>query len=247
MIQGINLTARDYLGIRQGVEIWKEQLSCTKRTMLPTLNDFGRIFLSCVKSEKTTGLTASDYLLRPVLSKSGGIIKCLRPDFEIDLRNMGYSLQKLSEATRPQASKKQDRTKKEVPKDKSVLKEIERSINKAAGKYDLAPNLIRGVIQAESNFQVRVESSAGALGLMQLMPATAKELGVKNPYDIDQNIDGGTRYLKNMLDRFGGDLRKALSAYNAGPGTVERYGGDVPYQETRQYVDRVIGFSGLKV
>jgi soluble lytic murein transglycosylase-like protein len=99
------------------------------------------------------------------------------------------------------------------------------------------------VIRAESNFEVQAVSSAGAKGVMQLMPATAKELGVKNPFDIEQNIDGGAKYLRKMLDRFGGSLRKALAAYNAGPGTVIKFGGRVPYPETRQYVQRVLRFS----
>ncbi len=120
---------------------------------------------------------------------------------------------------------------------------IEKSIQKAANKYDLSPALIKGVIRAESNFQVDAVSRAGAQGLMQLMPATAKELGVTKPFDIDQNIDGGSRYLRKMLDSFGGDVKLALAAYNAGPGTVRKYGGNVPYQETIQYINRVLRFS----
>jgi len=107
--------------------------------------------------------------------------------------------------------------------------------------------LIRGVIQAESNFRVGAVSRAGAQGLMQLMPSTAKELGVTKPFDIDQNIDGGARYLRKMLDRFGGDVKLALAAYNAGPGTVRKYAGNVPYRETIQYVDRVLRFSAQSV
>jgi len=121
---------------------------------------------------------------------------------------------------------------------------IERSIHNAAQKYNLPAGLIRGVIRAESNFEVKAVSRAGARGLMQLMPGTAKELGVDNPFDIEQNIDGGARYLRKMLDSFGGDIKVALAAYNAGPGTVAKYGGQIPpYQETERYIDRVLKFS----
>lgn len=126
--------------------------------------------------------------------------------------------------------------------DESLM--IERSILKAARRYNLPPGLIRGVIRAESNFQVDAISRTGAQGLMQLMPATARELGIADPFDIEQNIEGGTRYLRQMLDSFGGDVKVALAAYNAGPGTVEKYGGQIPpYQETEHYINRVLKFS----
>jgi len=124
---------------------------------------------------------------------------------------------------------------------------IAASIRSAASRYNLPPQLIRGVIRAESNFQADAVSPAGARGLMQLMPATARELGVEDPFDIEQNIDGGARYLRQMLDMFGGNLHKALSAYNAGPGTVMRYNGDVPYRETRDYVRKVMDDISMKV
>ena len=127
--------------------------------------------------------------------------------------------------------------------DSHKRQKIDKSIHKAASKYNLPAGLIKGVIRAESNFQVEAVSRAGAQGLMQLMPATAKELGVTKPFDIDQNIDGGSRYLRKMLDSFGGDVKLALAAYNAGPGTVRKYAGNVPYQETIQYIDRVLRFS----
>jgi hypothetical protein len=129
--------------------------------------------------------------------------------------------------------------------DVAVQSRIEAGITKAAQRYDLPDALIRAVVQAESGFKVRAVSPAGAQGLMQLMPGTAKEMGVTDPFDIEQNIDGGSRYLRAMLDRFDGDVRLALSAYNAGPGTVAKYSGQVPYAETRNYVDRVLRFVRL--
>lgn len=117
---------------------------------------------------------------------------------------------------------------------------IRDSIRQAAATYNLPEKLIASVIRAESGFQPDAVSPAGAQGLMQLMPATARELGVSDPFDVHQNIDGGARYLRQMMDRFDGDLKLALAAYNAGPGTVARYDGDVPYRETRDYVKRVL-------
>ena len=124
--------------------------------------------------------------------------------------------------------------------EEGVALHIKQSICDAAKKYNISKKLIQSVIQAESNFQVDAVSPAGAQGLMQLMPSTARELGVTDPLDINQNIDAGTRYLRKMLDRFNGDIKIALSAYNAGPGTVERYDGNVPFKETQNYVQRVL-------
>ena len=112
-------------------------------------------------------------------------------------------------------------------------------IDAAAAKYGLDPALLRGLIKAESNFDPNAGSPAGAQGLCQLMPGTAASLGCTNVHDPAQNIDAGARYLKQQLDAFGGDVTKALAAYNAGPGAVQRYGGVPPYAETQAYVRRV--------
>lgn len=126
----------------------------------------------------------------------------------------------------------------------AVRRSIDQAIAAASQRYGLAAGLIRSVIRHESNFNPRAVSPAGAQGLMQLMPETASEMGVRDPFDIPQNIDGGSRYLRKMLDRFDGDLRQALAAYNAGPGTVRRYKGMPPYPETRNYVRRVLASAG---
>jgi len=105
----------------------------------------------------------------------------------------------------------------------------------------LEPALVKAVIAAESNFSVKAVSHAGAQGLMQLMPKTAAGLGVQDPFEAPQNVSGGSRYLREMLDRYG-DLSRALAAYNAGPKAVDRYRGIPPYPETKAYVKRVLAY-----
>jgi len=114
-------------------------------------------------------------------------------------------------------------------------------VNEAATKYGVDPKFIKCVIQQESGFNPNATSWCGAMGMMQLMPGTAKSLGVKNAYDPRENIMGGVKYIKQQLDRFGGDKEKALAAYNAGPGAVQKYGGVPPYRETQNYVKNIMG------
>ena len=114
-------------------------------------------------------------------------------------------------------------------------------IGEAAARHRVPPALVKAVIAAESAFDSRAVSHKGAQGLMQLMPATAASLGVDNPFAPDQNVAGGTVYLRAMIDRYG-DLSRALAAYNAGPTAVDRYGGIPPYRETRAYVERVLTY-----
>lgn len=112
-------------------------------------------------------------------------------------------------------------------------------IAQAASRYGLDPRLIHAVVQAESGYNPRAVSRAGARGLMQLMPETWQALGVTDPFDPAQNLNAGARYLRSMLDRFG-TLELALAAYNAGPGAVQRHGGIPPYRETQAYVARIL-------
>ena len=126
------------------------------------------------------------------------------------------------------------------PEEVRLLPHLESVIQPAAAKYDLDPNLVAAVIWAESSGDPNAVSKKGARGLMQLMPATARELGVGNVLDPGQNVDGGSHYLRRMLDEHDGDLSLALAAYNAGPDAVRKYGGVPPYRETRDYVGRVL-------
>lgn len=212
---------------------------------------------------KSTGLTAIDYLANPLRAENPyrEILPSASPPPQITTRNTRHSSHQatgsrsqtsMARATSPFRQNNSD-LKKLSPYDLrssqgavalAARAKIESSIQKAAQKYDLPPALIKAVIKAESNFQVDAVSKAGAQGLMQLMPETARELGVKNPFDIEQNIDGGVRYLRKMLDSFGDNLSLALAAYNAGPAALEKYGREIPpYEETHRYVQRVLRFS----
>lgn len=121
--------------------------------------------------------------------------------------------------------------------------DMDRIFEEAAARYNVPARLLKAVAKAESDFNPNAVSHAGAVGVMQLMPGTARSLGVSDPYDARQNIMGGAKYLKENLDRFG-DVSLALAAYNAGPGAVQKYSGIPPYNETQNYVKKVLSYYG---
>jgi len=121
----------------------------------------------------------------------------------------------------------------------ALPQDIEDSIERAAVRHNVDPNLVRAVVKVESNFNPNAVSRKGAMGLMQLMPSTARELKVRNPFDPEQNVDAGVRHLKHLLESYGGDVRLTLAAYNAGAGAVNRSAGVPHYAETQSYVKKI--------
>ena len=124
----------------------------------------------------------------------------------------------------------------------SQTKSLNDIFDEAADKYNINVNLLKAVAKAESDFNTNDTSSVGAMGIMQLMPETAKELGVTDAYDAEQNIMGGAKYLSRLLKKYNGDTSLALAAYNAGSGNVDKYGGIPPFKETQNYVKKVLGY-----
>jgi len=140
-----------------------------------------------------------------------------------------------------------DEVLEEIPATISGPVDLARLAAEAARRHGLDPALVMAVVGVESGFQTEAVSAKGAQGLMQLMPATARDLGVTNPFDPVANLDGGSRYLSALVARYDGDLTKALAAYNAGMGAVARHGGVPPYAETRDYVRKILGrYQGAK-
>ncbi len=158
-----------------------------------------------------------------------------------EIKGVGSSEFKLPKLERPSFKK---RGANRFLKDQLLhrLKPYESHISAAAAQTGVNPNLIRAVILAESSGDPKAKSAAGASGLMQLMEATARQLGVRNPLDPRENILGGSRYLSKLLQQFNGNLKLALAGYNAGPDTVKRYRDVPPFKETREYVRKVLGY-----
>lgn len=245
MIKSTHKTIQDY--IRPAVLPSKRELART-----PAGRSFGALLQDIHSESKAkppagrTGLSIRDYMVRRldgVSPRVGAPLGDPSPTSSTSPEN-----QKESAAANgsepldaPAAGSPAPRTDAPPPGGRAVQQAIQR----AAARYRIPSGLIQSVIRSESNFRADAVSPAGAQGLMQLMPDTARELGVTDPFDVHQNIDGGTRYLRQMLDRFEGNVEIALAAYNAGPGTVSRYGGIPPYRETEAYVKRVLESANL--
>ncbi|MCU0592606.1 MAG: lytic transglycosylase domain-containing protein [Desulfobacterales bacterium] len=257
-----SLTVRDYLEPRFAAAAGS-RVAGTARKGLASFQQALKDQTSKASVDAAAGMKISEYFKNPVLKTQTARVPRMTPVANTAAAGprsteTGEEIKTVKRAGLPESDQsiKRQQIKSGSRLARSTLQDfrsesnsghpVEKSVQQAAAKYNLSPELIRGVIRAESNFQADAVSSAGAKGLMQLMPETARELGVSNPFDIQQNIDGGARYLRQMLDRFGGDLKRALAAYNAGPGAVEQFNGDVPYSETRQYVQRVLKYAGLK-
>src|SRR5262245_22297182 len=189
-----------------------------------------------VKSHKVDG----DHIVLTL--RSGGEVTCDKSLIEkVEPDEVPYV-----EPDAPKAAEPETAT--PVESDESLLDEtpygeIIASVSEAQG---INPMLVRALIQVESKFRPTARSRKGAMGLMQLMPSTAREYNVRNPFEPKANIEAGIKHLKSLIDRFGSSLELALAAYNAGPGAVEKFNGIPPYRETRDYVSRILSLAGLK-
>lgn len=193
-------------------------------------------------------ITGLDLTLRRLSSIENSINRILGADEDLSVQNKSAAKEfknildeKLNENTKTAENNIEKTT------FKNSRENIENLIEKYAVKNNLDPDFIKAVVKQESGFNPDAKSKCGAMGLMQLMPQTAKGLGVVDAFDPEQNIEGGVKYLKSMLNRFNNDPKLALAAYNAGPGAVQKYGDIPPYRETQNYVKNIMSsYEALK-
>lgn len=190
-----------------------------------------------------------DYINNLIISKLNEIQSRLPISINLISKNSNISFKEVLDELYPEKSistndinhtSKADNNRNTAIKNKSALmEEINKYVIQASQKYGVDSNLINAIIKAESDYNPNSVSKAGAVGLMQLMPSTADFLSINNPFDIEQNIDGGVRYLKTLITKYN-DLPKAIAAYNAGPAAVDKYNGIPPYNETIDYVGKIL-------
>ncbi len=199
----------------------------------------------------TFAVIVASFVLGLTASASADIYRCKRADgtqHYTNVRERGGRCQVVVRASKKsraknnakRASARTPKPTKRSSKDPDRYTRYNTLITEAAQTYQLPQSFIRAVMRVESNFNPTVVSRAGAMGLMQLMPKTARSMGVSDPFDVRQNVLGGARYLRILANRFKGDLILTVAAYNAGEAAVEKYEGIPPYQETQRYVRRVL-------
>jgi hypothetical protein len=189
-----------------------------------------------VKSHKVDG----DHIVLTL--RSGGEVTCDKSIVEkVEPDEVPYIDLDAAKTAEPEAATPAEPD--EALLDGTPYGEIIASVSEAQG---VNPLLVRALIQVESKFRPTARSRKGAMGLMQLMPSTAREYNVRNPFEPKANIEAGIKHLKSLIERFGSSLELGLAAYNAGPGAVEKFNGVPPYRETRDYVSRILSLAGLK-
>ena len=192
------------------------------KSAMPKNVEFGHLLLN----PKTKSVQAKLYNPQTVTD----IDKTYSQIEEIKRNQLSYNIQQVvnSKVEKPQTAQVTG---------KSALTNL---ISQVCENHGVDENLINAIIKQESNYNPKAKSKAGAIGLMQLMPSTAKAMGVKDPYNTVQNLNGGVKYFKSMLNKYHGNVILALAAYNAGPGAVDKYQGIPPYKETQEYVKKVL-------